>query len=169
MADFKNAFSFIMESEDPKYQYASVPDVGGFAISGINSASFPSQFAAIKAIPQAQRGPAVTNFYLTEFWNQWLAELNSDALSMRVFDAGVNMGAGTAVKILQTSINTLRSSAMVVDGGWGPLTVTAANKCDSIALVQAFKDARVAHYENIVLANPSDEKYLEEWKARAEK
>ena len=72
MASFDIAFDWMIVNEDANLQYASVPDVGGQAISGINSNSFPEQFAAIAAIPQAQRGPAVRQFYLSEFWNAWL-------------------------------------------------------------------------------------------------
>jgi len=126
MALFQTAYNFMMLNEDATQAHAIVPDapVGAFAISGINSAAFPTQYAAIAALPQNQRGPAVANFYQTIFWNSWFAQLISDAVSMRVFDASVNMGAGAGIIILQKAVNSIGGS-LVIDGGWGPNTLDA--------------------------------------------
>jgi len=162
----------MLNNEDAAHSYAVVPDAppGAHAISGINSSSFPSQFEAIQAIPQAQRGPSVQNFYLTQFWSKWFQQLTSDEVAKRVFDASVNMGPGTAVYLLQQAIND-SSPATVLneDGLWGTKTVGAANACDPTSLVTAFKSARAFHYECIVKANPVDEKFLAGWLARSEK
>lgn len=160
MASFDVAYEWMMDNEDSRREYAIVPDVGGQAISGINSHSFPAQFAAIAALPQAERGPAVRNFYMLEFWNHWFDALVSDDISKRVFDASVNMGGGTAVRLLQQAVGVF------VDGAWGPETVAATNASSPVA---AFIAARCQHYRDIVTAKPSDEKYLEEWLARASK
>ena len=155
MADFATCYAWMMGNEDgpPPWRYKQVIDTGGQAISGINSAAFPDHFAAIAAIPQAERGPAVQAFYEAEFWNQWFEKLNDDELAKRVFDAAVNMGPGTAVKILQ------KAAQCPVDGHWGPQTVNAANAAGE-ALVPAFKAQRLAHYEGIVAANPANAIYL---------
>ncbi len=170
MASFEIAYEWIMNNEDARRAYAQVPDAppGAFAISGINSAAFPSDFAAIEAIPQAQRGPSIKRFYEVHFWNNWFSQLLSDDLAKRVFDAAVNMGAGTAIRLLQTAANAL-GGALTVDGGWGTLTLTAANSANPAALIAAFIEAREDHYREIVRNNPADEKYLEEWLARAGK
>ena len=172
MADFLISYEWMLNNEDTAHSYAVVPDAppGAHAISGINSSSFPSQFEAIQAIPQNQRGPAVQNFYQTQFWNQWFQQLTSDEVAKRVYDASVNMGGGTAVYLLQQAVND-SSPATVLneDGLWGPKTVGASNACDPVALVAALKSARVFHYECIVKANPSDQEYLADWVARAEK
>ncbi len=173
MADFTVAFQWAMQFEDPMRACAQVPDaapagVAGpcYAISGINSGAWPEQFAAIAALPQGQRAAAVEAFYLAEFWNGWLAQLASDDVAKRVFDFGVNAGSGTAVKTLQQALNTLGGS-LAVDGGWGPVTLTAANSTDPAALVGAFIAARVAHYRAIASANPADAVNLNGWLARA--
>lgn len=165
MSDFQTCFDWMMQNEDgpgPPYRYKQVPDPGGFAVSGINSASYPEQANAIAAMPQAERGPAVQAFYEAEFWNQWYEKLLDDELVKRVFDAAVNMGPVTAVKLLQ------KASGCPVDGHWGPLTVNAANNAGA-ELVEAFKEVRGDHYRDIVAANPQDAIYLQAWLARAEK
>ena len=159
--DFYTSFGFCMTFEDPKCECAIVPDVGGYAISGINSAAFPSEYALIAGAAPSARAPLVKNFYLAHFWNPWLEGLADIELKKRVFDAGVNMGAETAVKLLQEALG------LTVDGAWGPKTLAAANTANNA--VAAFINARVAHYEAIVARNPVDAKYLDDWLARARK
>jgi lysozyme family protein len=168
---FEDDYEFMMDNEDKNQLHAIVPDAppGAHAISGINSAAFPKQFAAIATIPQAQRGPAVEQFYQAEFGNQWIAQITSADLQERVFDTAVNSGMGTAVKILQGAINTEpsvidKTVPIPVDGIWGPLTVAAANACGTW-LVPAFEQARVSHLRKYDANSP----YLAQLIARAEK
>lgn len=162
MALFEVSYNWAMDNEDRGRQYKMVPDSppGAYAISGINSFAYPQQFAAINVIPQAQRGPAVQNFYQTQFWNQWFGQLLSDDVAKRVFDSAVNMGPGTAVKLLQQAVNQIATTPVVVDGGWGPATVGAVNGCVAVALVGQFQQVRLAHYQAIVAKNPADAQYL---------
>ena len=167
MAEFQTSFTFMIHNEDASQAHAIVPDAppGAHAISGINSVAYPQEFASIAAFPQADRGPAVEQFYQTNFWNQWEGML-SDAVAERVYYAAVNMGPGTAVRLLQQAVNTLGGS-LTVDGHWGPTTIKAALQCDQTALVKAFRDVREAHYAAILAAHPEDAKYKEQWYARA--
>lgn len=170
-ASFEVSFNWTMDFEDPERLYATVPDAppGAHAISGINSAAFPSDFARINAIPQAERAPAVESFYQLRFWSPWLEQLQSDELRKRVFDSEFNMGEGTGVKLLQTAVETVSGVSMGVDGLWGPATLHAANTCNPDMLCAAFITARKQHYRDIVNENPADAKYLEGWLARAGK
>jgi len=168
---FQDAFEFMMSNEDSAHQYKTVEDspIGSFAISGINSHAFPNQFNVINAVAQDERGPAVKQFYQITFWNKWLEQLTSVDLSSRVFDAAVNMGPGMSVKLLQMAVNSIVPNALVVDGNWGPNTVTQANNISSETIVNAFRNVRSQHYKDIVAKNPADEIYLKGWLARAEK
>jgi lysozyme family protein len=171
VADFQTAITWTLTNwEDPKGTYEKGPDAppGAFAIAGVNSAAWPNDFAAIDASELPQRATLVENFYLNHFWNQWLNEINSDEVAKRVFDAGVNMGSGTAVKLFQAAINASSQANITVDGGLGPNTIAAANGCDEEALVEQFKAVRSQHYNNIVANNPADEKYLNGWLSRAQ-
>ena len=170
MASFQIAYDWMLNNEDASREYALAPDAppGAFAISGINIAAFPAEFQVIAKIPQANRGGAIRLFYEVHFWNNWFSQLLSDDLAKRVFDAAVNMGAGTAIRLLQTAANAL-GGALTVDGGWGTLTLTAANSANPAALIAAFIEARENYYRAIVQRNPADQKYLQEWLARAGK
>ena len=176
MADFQVCFNWLMDSEDRELKYAQVPDAcpkgcAGpcFAISGINSGAFPLQFAKIAALPPAERGDEVESFYQAAFWNPYVAQIASDDVAKRWLDAAVNMGEGTATKLMQKAVNdTFPGSAhLAEDGQLGPDTVNWTNSCGEQAVVAAFINQRVAHYQAIAAANPAKAKYLDGWLARA--
>jgi lysozyme family protein len=172
MADFQTCYSWMLDNEDAQREYAVVSDVGGEAISGINSASFPEDYSVIESTPQANRGPLVQAFYQKHFWNVWLAQIESDEVAKRVFDASVNMGSVPAVKCLQKAVELAESghgSAIQIDGLWGPITVALVNQDDESQLVEAFQEERANHYRAIVAADPSKSVYLTAWLSRAEK
>jgi len=174
MADWNTAYNWMMDNEDSQRACAEVPDAppGAFAISGVNSASWPTEYAAIAAVPQADREPLVQQFYENHFWNQWFAQVLSDDVCMRVFDFAVNGGSGPSVRCLQQAVNSLLppgATPIAEDGGWGPATLGATNAADPVALVPAFQAQRVAHYQAIVAANPAQAQYLNAWTARANK
>ncbi|MFZ1083387.1 MAG: putative peptidoglycan-binding domain-containing protein [Terracidiphilus sp.] len=184
MADWNTAYNFMMDNEDGPRACAQIPDapeqldpvsgerIGAYAISGVNSAAWPAEFAAIAALPQNQREPLVQQFYQNHVWNQWLAQLVSDDVCKRVFDFAVNAGGGKAVRCLQQAVNSLAApgvALLTVDGGWGPMTLKATNAADPTALTLAFQTQRVADYQAIAANNPNLAKYLPEWTARAER
>ena len=171
MASYEVAYIWMMLNEDgpQPFKYRTVPDVGGQAISGINSKYYPDQFAAINAMAPGERGPAVEAFYLAEFWNKWFDQIVSDEVAKRVLDAAVNMGPGTAVRLLQAALNDCGALGLTVDGAWGPHTVGETNQADSVNLVAAFKACRCQHYQDIADNDPSKEQYLAGWLARADK
>ena len=177
MANFLVCYNWMMDNEDRARACTLVDDkpdiyqkdsdgqlvldgegmpirIGAYAISGVNSAAYPRQYATIAALPRGQRQAAVQTFYETEFWNRWYAQLNSDEVAKRILDAAVNMGPVTAVKLAQ------QAAGCAVDGVWGPATVTAVNAVDPVAMTAAFKRVRLAHYQAIVAAHPADAVYL---------
>lgn len=169
MATFETAFNWTMDFEDPERKYEIVPDAGGQALSGINSAAFPTDFARIAAFAPADRPAAVESFYRLRFWSPWLEQLQSDEVAKRVFDHGFNNNEHNAVKFLQTAAETVSGVSLMVDGLWGPSTLHGANGCDSAALTEAFKTVRKQFYRDLVLKNPDKAKYLNGWLARAGK
>jgi hypothetical protein len=179
MANFATALAWTLDNwEDPTHEYKITPDAppGAFAIAGVNSVENPVAYNLIAAAEQDERAPLVANFYQNVFWNQWLEQLTSDDLAKRVFDAAVNMGSGTAVKLLQDAVNTIilpldgAKSFVVDDGQWGPQTLHGVRLCcdpSDSPLVRAFQNARADHYRAIVAAQPQDAKYLTGWLTRA--
>lgn len=169
MAAFEPALSFLLDHEDRKREYAKVQDVSGWAIAGINSKAFPVAYIGISETPQDERAPLVAEFYRKQFWEPMnCGGLDSQDLANRLLDAGVNMGAGTAAKLLQKAVAALDDPGLVVDGKIGPLTVSGANLCDPRALLDKFRALRADHYRAIAVANPDLLRYLGAWLTRAE-
>ncbi len=168
MADWDVCYDWMMDNEDRNRECKIVPDPTSAdhtaqAISGINSAYYPEWFARVAALPQKDRPPVVQEFYKTEFWNRWYYVLNSNEIAKRVLDASVNMGPGTAVKLLQQAFNSScnpSSTRLREDGAWGPSTVLSANSVEPGYLVIEFKRVRLVHYQDIVQKAPSKAKYL---------
>lgn len=124
------------------------------AISGVNSYWFPTDFATIEAVPHAQRGPFVMHFYALRFWNGWLGQLGSQDLANRVYDGGVNSGQGNAVRWLQGALGAFGVPSVAVDGVWGPVTLAAANAAPQDALLDAFRQERVAFLRRYCADSP---------------
>ena len=170
MADFSTCYNFMMDNEDAPRACAVINDPTAVypaaqAISGINSAFYPAQFAVIAALPQSQRAVAVESFYQKEFWNKWFNALASTDVTARVFDTAVNMGPGTAVKFLQQAVNSFctADNKLAVDGCWGSATVTATNAVNPQMLLVSYHNIRCDHYRAIGGPN------LAAWLARAAK
>lgn len=142
MADWNTAYDWMMDNEDYPRACKQVSDAGPagtgacYAISGINSAAWPTQFSAIATIPQDQRAPAVQQFYYDNFWNSWFAQIASDEVCKRAFDFAVNGSSHQAIQCLQQAVNSLSGTGtpLNVDGGFGPMTLAAVNAADADAL-----------------------------------
>lgn len=190
MADFDVCYDFMMDNEDEARKCASVPDPvepklnpamteqerdaeiarakGARAISGINSYYYPEDFATINSITDLDlRRSAVKGFYRREFWNHWYDQTGSNEKAKRIYDCGVNNGPGTAVRIAQQAVNRISTPTITEDGGWGPVTIEAVNRCDDTAFVPAFQEARVDRYDAIYAKNPNVP--IGVWRARARK
>lgn len=171
MSQFPPALNFVLDNEDRLRHYEAVPDApaGAHAISGINSAAYSEQYLKIAALPQSERGPAVSDFYESEFWNPLgAAGIASQDLANRVLDQAVNGGLKTGGMLLQTAANACGATLMI-DGSIGPNTVSVVNSLDPNKLLTAFKQARVNHYNRIATRSPELAKYLNGWLARASK
>lgn len=167
MSQYQPALSYTLNFEDPKREYSWVPDVGGFAIAGINSAHWPEDYKRIAAAPQYDRANLIYDFYQKNFWNPMrIGGLLSQNLANRVFDEGVNASALVSIHLLQKSI-ILCGVHVVEDGVFGPVTMEAANGLDSERLLAAFRNQRLQFYKKIVDNNQDDLKYFAGWEKRA--
>lgn len=167
MSQFPPALSFTLDQEDRSRKYKPVPDTGGFAIAGVNSATWPAAFQEILAAPQLHKVMLVSDFYLQNFWVPWkYGGLNSQDVANRVFDEGVNASPEVSIKLLQICIN-LVGEKLQVDGSLGPLTLEAANNIDEDRLLAAYRSARLKYYQGIIKTHPEFAKYLDGWEKRA--
>jgi lysozyme family protein len=112
----------------------------------------------------------------------WCRELHLDlamippTLDGAVFDQAVNDGPAAAIKLLQTSINTMLVGVnLAVDGNFGPKSLTALNTALGAGdpasalgrLLSIYRSAAEARYRAIVAERPDQGEFLGGWVARA--
>lgn len=112
--------------------------------------------------------PAATNLYRQYFWNEGFYNLDSQQLANKAFDLAVNMGVGSAVKLLQRALNELNADSCEVDGVLGKVTAAACNSADENVLYTAFISQADSMYRQIA-KNPSLAPDLQGWLNRLHK
>lgn len=106
----------------------------------------------------------VTGFYFNNFWRPLQADRWPDAgVAADVFDDAVNMGLGTAVKLLQ---ETLGFAPDAQDGEVGPVTLRALSSAPT-GLRARFAAERAYRYGRIAQHAPRELGYLVGWLHRA--
>ena len=149
MASFDICMDWVLPHEagsPPKY--AVTHDNKGDVCAGVNSLAYPRDFAFLAALPEADRLGAVAAFYQREFWNQWMGQIQSNAVAAYLLDCCINQGPGTGVKILQTALGAC-GQPVKPDGCLGPASLTAVNLIPPAALKGPFQNARIVAYSRI--------------------
>lgn len=125
----------------------------------------PVTAADVKALTRAEAAKIYRKRY---YIDPGICDL-PEPLKAPVFDMGVNAGPATAIRLLQ-EVLVRHGSRIRADGIIGPKTL------DSIAveveatpeqLVDAYADARIAYYRDLVARRPKNKKFLKGWINRA--
>lgn len=184
MADFTKAFAKTMGHEggwvDDK------DDPGGQTYKGVSRRNHPD-WTGWKKIDKlrkrsdfpkcldsdAELQAAVQAFYKRNFWARFKGDKIADqALAEELFDTGVNMGVGQAVRFLQIALNLLNRNGLLyldieVDGGCGPKTCKALDtylKHDKAELLlKVLNIQQGMQYLELMSENPVMEKYARGW------
>lgn len=152
MADFNQAVKNTLTWEGGFVDDPSDP--GGATNFGITQADMPGR--DIRSLSEQD----AINYYSEHYWKPLYSQIGSQPVANKVFDAGVNIGVGTAVRILQAALG------MPVDGVFGPNTLSQVNLRGD-QLLTAFKVGLMQHYHNIVKNNPAEMKFFSGWMRRA--
>lgn len=159
MSQFKPAFEFLLPHEG-----GFTIDSGGPTKFGVSQKSYPSMSTEeIRNLTIAE----AESIYRRDFWepNRYGA-LDSQPLSSKIFDLAVNMGPGTANKLLQGAIK-LCGLTVACDGVIGPQTLEAANKAPEPMLMRNLVALAVARYRQLADDNEHLQQYLAGWIKRA--
>ncbi|WP_223668956.1 glycoside hydrolase family 108 protein [Kangiella shandongensis] len=93
-------------------------------------------------------------------------QIENCELAFQIADIAYNSGSGNSTKILQRAINDLGGD-VTVDGAIGPQTLNAANNLSAPELYVKVRERRIRFYEAIIRNDPSQAKYRNGWKNRA--
>ena len=187
MADFDEAYDITLDHEGG---YTNDPvDVGGETYKGVARAYYPEWHGweiidAVKSesnFPNNLRGndeldEMIHKFYKKHYWNRfWGDQIPNQDIANEMFDTGVNMGVGRAVKYLQKGLNVLNRNQknygdIVEDGSFGSNTMTALNKylsTDNVSfLLKIMNILQGMHYIDYMTKSPTQERFARGWLKR---
>ncbi len=171
MASFDAFFPTLLKHEGG---FVNDPvDPGGATNKGVTMGTFQScakkylgiepTLDNLKALTDAQAG----KIYKALYWDEVRGdEIALQELANIVFDFQVNAG-GSSAKLLQKVLNDLGAKPpLSVDGDVGPGTMRALNAADQKAVYRAFKQGRIAYYQDLVARRPPLGKFLKGWLIR---
>ena len=106
-----------------------------------------------------------TAYYSKNYWKSNYSQISSQPIANKLFDLGVLMGVGTAVKALQFVLN------LTADGVFGPVTLASLNAATPVTAVaekvlDEFKQQLKEHAKQIAAENPTEAKFLGGWETR---
>ncbi len=171
MADFKPAFEFVLQHEDPTRSGRVTVDAGGrtrFGIAAKFHPDLPEEFfdgPAEDAMAQAEK------IEEREYWGRMrLAEVENQNVANKLFDMGVNMGVCQAAVYAQRAANALldRDARLAEDGEIGEKTLAAINTVKPVAYYQLLCELSAGHYRHVATVNPAQAENLAGWLKRAE-
>jgi lysozyme family protein len=143
-------------------------DPGGRTYRGVTQARY-NQYRKAKGLPLRDVAQMTEQEMREIYWTYYWLPVKGDEfdypLALAVFDTGVNMGTGTAIKLLQRAINDLlpKEKWVTVDGVLRQQTLTAAKSLNPIQLALRLCDRREERYRAIVRAKPKLGKFLKGW------
>lgn len=100
--------------------------------------------------------------YKKEYWDPVCGDAILDqGVAEMLFDAAVNLGVGTTVRLLQVALGLVPSGAMDVS------TITMLNSTPAHEVAAAFTLAKIARYVHLCDVTPAKRKYFFGWVRRA--
>lgn len=138
--------------------YANDPnDPGGETNFGISKRQYPD--VDIRGLTQEK----ANEIYQRDYWDKTkLGDLNR-RMGVKVFDAGVNIGAERAVRFLQEILGVTEAGVVNND------TVAAATAESEPSLLKKYAARLKKYYKEVAKARPSSKKYLKGWVDRADR
>lgn len=183
ISDFDVIFEKTMGHEGG---YSNDPvDRGGETYKGIARNYHPS-WEGWKIIDNTKKSPKfplnlksineldilVKKFYKSTFFDVFMGDNMPHALAEEMFDTGVNMGVGRAVKFLQKALNVLNKNQsfypdIVEDGAFGPNTYNVLMKAVNNGLlshiVKIINILQGMHYIEYATKSPTQERFMKGW------
>ncbi|MEW5963547.1 MAG: TIGR02594 family protein [Pseudomonadota bacterium] len=149
-ATFERALAHVLEMEGG---YSDDPhDPGGATMRGITIGDYARERGVtldatnraqltdeLKRIPDA----LVKRIYLARYWKPSGAAELAPGLALMHFDAAVNQGVGTAIRILQQAVGAR------VDGEVGPETRAAIDRSPTPEVIAAYAEIRRRRYREL--------------------
>lgn len=110
---------------------------------------------------------AVAELYFNDYFvTNWFHLLDANIVAIQLFDFAVH--GGYSVKKLQTMLNRLFNTSLVVDGQMGTKTIAAINNQKPETLAHAILTLRAQHLREVIENEPSQLRFEKGWNYRIE-
>lgn len=161
--NFEYAVSIVIKHEGG---YVDNPnDPGGETKYGITKRDHPG--IDIKSLTKLD----AAKIYHREYWLAYkMDRIVHRAIATKILDMMVNLGAVTAITLVQRAVNYLvpRKTEICVDGSLGPQTIKAINTSVSDLLILALRAYHVSRYVQLVESSDTRfEVFSKNWLQRA--
>lgn len=133
--DFSAAVALVLEREGVLSDDKADP--GGLTKFGISQAAYPNL-----DIARLTREEAIA-IYRRDYWDRCRCGELPWSLALVLFDAAVQHGTGTAVRLLQ------RALGLVEDGALGPVTLAKVKANRPDLLLELFQAERAIYYADL--------------------
>lgn len=156
-----------MDFEDARRSGEVTVDKGGrtrFGIAERYNRDMPAGF--YDSMDNDQAYGAAKERYKKKYWLPLFDKIDSNNVAAKLFDMRVNPGEGVAVKYCQEAINEC-GERIEADNKFGPNTLAALNRCESMHLLNGMRERCVDHYLRKIQEDPSQEKNRRGWLRRA--
>lgn len=174
MSDPKAAIDWVIRKEDSTLSGVITNDPldnGGTSRFGLTAKyhqNLVAQGFFTTAVPAGRALVMAQVAYAQEYSGPLcLAEYKSQAVCTGVLSFAVLEGNIPAVRVLQTTANSLGQD-LVVDGFIGNKTLDAVNSIDQFVFVNAWINNQKNYFDAIVQHSPSQSRFIDGWKNRAD-
>lgn len=143
-------------------------DKGGPTNMGITLRTLSSWLGRTATVEDAQNLSIDTakTIYETRYYKAPGIDRLPPYLQPCAFDAAVNQGCSTAIRMLQLAVNLQIPAQLAVDGVLGELSYAAIDSCDDAKLLTEFIRQRLIRYDAIAAADPTQRVFLRGWQDR---
>ena len=157
MANYNDAIVKTLAREGGSRFTDVANDKGGATKYGISQAAYPHE--DIRNLTE-QRAREI---YKRDYWDRLRGDdIRSQAIAENIFDTAVNMGARTASRLLQITLNITPADGIV-----GSATLAVINQQDEETFLAHFTLAKIARYAKICMNDKTQSKFLLGWINRA--
>ena len=102
------------------------------------------------------------SIYYSHYWLNCKCDRINGRIGALHFDSAIQHGATNAAKFIQRAIG------VIPDGAFGPGTIAVLNTKNPISICNSVCDQRIKYYNDIVVNNPIQQKFLSGWLHRVE-
>jgi lysozyme family protein len=171
MAEFREAFDFMMSHEDAARSGVVTHDGDGRTRFGICERFYPHLSEAFWYGSANFALHCASAIYLHDYWDKLrLGQVIDQAVASKLFDMAVNMGRRQATIFAQRAAKGLlfgSAKAPEVDGVMGDKTISALNSCPPASLVEALCNLSKIFFQEAADKNPAKAVDLKGWLKRA--